>query len=143
MVNRQRKILKYIYKHPRSTHSTIIREFPDFMEYKDASIEYLIISNEYIDPEKAQEDKLLQEASKLRISIPETYKYVEEHMPKDKLVSVPDPSDHKFYSTNLKFQEYLEKRRHEAFRFWIPYGLTTLIAALSVIFEILNFIHGN
>lgn len=138
MVNRQRKILKYIYKNPGVTLSTILREFPDFKKYETASLDYLSIDNKYIDPEKAQEDKLLQEASKLRISIQETYKYVEEHMPKDKLISVPDPSDHKFYSTNLKFQEYLENRRHEACLFWIPYVITTAIAIMSVIMQFLN-----
>lgn len=138
MVNRQRKILKYIYKHPRSTHSTLLRKFPDFTDYTGISPEYLIIQDEYVDAEQAWEQKLSAEASKKRLSIAETQEYIQSHIPKDKLISVADPDDYKFYSTNLAFQEYLEKRRHEAVLFWVPYILTTLIAAVSVILQIIN-----
>lgn len=143
MVNRQRKILKYIYKNPGITRSAILRQFPDFAEYEFTFSEYISVKDNYVDPEKEWEDKLYNEAIKLGIPYNDRREYIDSHMPKDKITSVPDPDDHKFYSTNLAFQEYLEKRRHEAVLFWIPYGLTTLIAALSVIFEILNFILGN
>lgn len=138
MVKRQKKILMYIYKNPNSTRSTILREFPDFVKYECASLEYLIITNEHISPDELLKQKLREEAMELGISVGLISEYVEEHMQNDEPESVPEPDDQKFYSTNLKFQEYLEKRRRDAFQFWFPYGITTLIAATSVIVQLIN-----
>lgn len=138
MVNRQRKILKYIYKNPDITLSAILREFPDFEKYESASKDYLRTTNRYIDVKKKWEDKLYLEAENNGVPYEERQKYIDSHMPLDKVTSVPDENDYKFYSTNLNFQEYLEKRRHETILFWVPYGLTTIIAAVSVILQFLN-----
>lgn len=138
MVKRQRKILKYIYKHPDTTLSVILREFPDFEKYESASKDYLSIANRYVDIKGELERQLYIEAENNGVPYEERQNYIDSHMPLDKVTSVPDENDYKFYSTNLNFQEYLENRRHEACLFWIPYVITTAIAIMSVIMQFLN-----
>ena len=49
-------------------------------------------------------------------------------------------NDYVYYSLNNSGYEHLEKRQHDAWLFWFPYIVTTIIAASSVILQIANFI---
>lgn len=129
MLNKSYKILKCIYHNPNITKEEILNKFPEFEKYKNCISEYVYITDNNIDIVGTYEEKLILEAERLNLNVSEMSSYIEENMPDEENVI-----DNKLilYSTNLKFDEYYEKKIHDAWLFWFPYTVTTLIAIASL-----------
>lgn len=65
MLNREYKMLKYIYKHPRVTKSAMLKKFPDFDKYRSIICEYAFEENENADTKSATQSKLFQQAREM------------------------------------------------------------------------------
>ena len=140
MLKETYRILKYIYKNPQITKSELLAKFPDFEKYKSTIKPYTIKDDKNEDKEANAELKLIQEASAQHLSNINVEKYVKKNMP-----DVKNITDNSLicYSTNFVFEEYMERRRHEAWLFWFPYTITTIIAVISAtptIWKIICFI---
>lgn len=131
MVKQQYRILKYIYKNPRITKSSLLKKFYDFEKYKASISEYVHEENENKDIESKIRDSLIADTNGKGMSMSEIENYVKNNMPED-IQNIIDNSLI-FFSTNLKFQEYFEKKRHDTLLFWLPYTITTIIAIASLI----------
>lgn len=129
MLNKSYKILKYIYRNPNITKEKIVKKFPEFEKYKKCISEYVLVTDNNVDIVEKYEEKLIMEAGQLNLNISEMSAYIEENMPDVKNVI---DNNLILYSTNLKFDEYYEKKRHDAWLFWFPYIITTLIAITSI-----------
>lgn len=129
MLNKSYKILKYIYHNPNITKEEILKKFPEFEKYKNCILEYVLVADNNIDIVGTYEEKLFKEADRLNLNVSEKSSYIEENMPDEENVI-----DNKLilYSTNLKFDEYYEKKIHDAWLFWFPYTVTTLIAIAAL-----------
>lgn len=128
MTKQHYKVLKYIHKHQPIRKSDVLKKFPDFEKYLTHISEYLDIEDQNKDIQKSVESQLVKEAKELGLNVGETSEYIQSYMPND------NPNDsYIFYSTKLLFQEYLEKKRHDAWLFWFPYIITTIIAIASLI----------
>lgn len=129
------KILKYIYKHPSTTRATLLNNFSDFKTYENTINDYVTKVDKNRDLEQEAVEKLFEEASRLNMPIGEQSEYVRNHMP-----DIQNVTDNSLisYSTNLNFEEHLEKRRHDRWLFWFPYIVTTVIAIVSVVVQIIN-----
>lgn len=128
------RILKYVKKHKVVTKSELIRIFPHFNSIWSNSIIqcYLDETNENREIFNKKQDEydknlfVLKNPSYVNGEI-EPPKYVNDY---DKIT----------YRINRDGQEYFEKKQREFWVFILPYGITTIIAATSVILEIINFI---
>lgn len=141
MLNRTYRILKYIYKHPKITKAKLVEKFRDFEKYQSCISEYVIVENENRDKESEIREELVLKASELGLSIGEQCEYINSNMPENIDNSIDNSLI--FYSTNNLFQLEIEHRRHDARLFWIPYSITTIIAAVAAaptIYKIFNFI---
>ncbi len=141
MLNRTYRILKYIYKHPRITKARLLEKFRDFEKYQSCISEYVIVENENRDRESEIMEKLILKAGELGLSIGEQCEYINANMPED--IDNPVYNSLIFYSTNNLFQLEIERRRHDARMFWVPYIITTImaiIAAAPTIHKIFKFI---
>ncbi len=129
MLNKSYKILKYIYRNPNITKEKVLKKFPEFMKYEKCISEYVIVTDNNVDIVEKYEEKLIMEADQLNLNISEMSSYIERNMPDIKNV-IDDRLI--LYSTNLKFDEYYEKKKHDAWLFWFPYIITTLIAIAAI-----------
>lgn len=135
MLKKTYKILKYIYKNPNISKSELEKKFSDFGKYQSCISSYVSKTENNVDIERKTEEELIEEAYKLGLNNTELAKYVKEHTP-DNVQNITNNSLI-FYSTNLTFEEYNEKRKHDTWLFWFPYTITTLIAIASLIAQIL------
>ena len=133
MLKKSFKILKYIYKNPGVTKERLVQRFPEFDKYRKFISDYVIVEDKNINIESEYEEKLLLEAQKKNLNISETAEYVNNNM-LDILNAIDDKQI--FYSVNLNFNEFYEKKKHEACLFWFPYIITTLIALFALIAQI-------
>ena len=129
MLNKSYKILKCIYRNPNITKEKLIRKFPEFEKYTNSISEYVIVTDNNIDIVGAYEEKLIKEAEQLNLNLSKRSSYIEENMPVVKNVI---DNNLILYSTNMKFDEYYEKKKHDAWLFWFPYIVTTLIAIAAL-----------
>lgn len=129
MLNKLYKILKYIYHNPNITKEKVLIKFPEFMKYENCISEYVIVTDNNVDIVGKYEEKLILAAEQLNINMSKIPSYIEENMPEIKNV-IDDTLI--LYSTNLKFDEYYEKKKHDAWLFWFPYLITTLIAVAAI-----------
>lgn len=129
MLKKTYKILKYIYKNPNISKPELEKKFSDFEKYTGCISAYVAKTDKNVN----HLDKFVEEAQKLGLTNGELNQYVSEHM-----ASVQDADDDLLilYSTNLKFDEYREKKKHDTLLFWFPYTITTLIAIASLLAQI-------
>lgn len=99
------------------------------MKYENCISEYVIVTDNNVDIVGKYEEKLILAAEQLNINMSKIPSYIEENMPDIKNV-IDDTLI--LYSTNLKFDEYYEKKKHDAWLFWFPYLITTLIAVAAI-----------
>lgn len=134
MLNKTYKILKYIHKNPKIKKSDLLMKFSDFEKYQNCISEYVIVTDDNINLEKVEEETLIIEANQLGLSIGETSDYI-----KNNKARTENSINNSLilYSTNLNFNEYFEKKKHDAWLFWFPYTLTTFIAIASLIAQFL------
>lgn len=135
MLKKTYKILKYIYKNPNISKSELEKKFSDFEKYQSCISSYVSVNDTNEDIEEETRSKLNLECQKLGLKIGESAEYVSKHM-----ANVQNITDDSliFYSTNLTFDEYYEKRKHDTWFFWFPYTITTLIAIASLLVQILG-----
>lgn len=133
MLKKTYKILKYIYKNPNISKSELEKKFSDFEKYQSCISSYVSVKDTNKDIEEETRSKLNLECQKLGLKIVESAEYVSKHM-----ANVQNITDDSliFYSTNLTFDEYYEKRKHDTWLFWFPYTITTLIAIASLLDQI-------
>lgn len=133
MLKKTYKILKYIYKNPNISKSELEKKFSDFEKYQSCISSYVSVNDTNKDIEEETRSKLNLECQKLGLKIGESAEYVSKHM-----ANVQNITDDSliFYSTNLTFDEYHEKRKHDTWFFWFPYTITTLIAIASLLAQI-------
>ena len=107
-----------------------MEEFNYFESYKNAILDYVYIVDKNIDFVQKKEEELYLESEKQGLSVSEISEYVNKRMS-----DVKNIADDRliFYSTNQKFEEYCERKKHDAMMFWVPYTITTVIAILSLI----------
>lgn len=129
MLNKSYKILKYIYRNPNITKEKVLKKFPEFMKYENCISEYVTVTDNNADVVGKYEEKLIMEADQLNLNRSEMSSYIERNMPDIKNV-IDDRLI--LFSTNLKFDEYYEKKKHDARLFWFPYIITTLIAIAAI-----------
>lgn len=129
MLNKSYKILKYIYRNPNITKEKVLKKFPEFMKYENCISEYVIVTDNNVDVVGKYEEKLIMEVDQLNLNISEMSSYIERNMP-----DIKNAIDDRLilFSTNLKFDEYYEKKKHDAWLFWFPYIITTLIAIAAI-----------
>lgn len=129
MLEKTYKILKYISKRPNTTKQELTKKFSFFENYKNTILDYVYIVDKNVDFVQQNEEKLISEAEQQGLCISEISKYVNERMS-----DVKSETDDEliFYSTNLKFEEYCERKRQNALMFWVPYIITTVIAIISL-----------
>lgn len=129
MLKKTYKILKYIYKNLNISKSELEKKFSDFEKYQSCITAYVT----KIDKNENCLDKFVAEAQSLGLTNGELNQYVSERM-----ANVQDIDDDLLilYSTNLTFDEYHEKRKHDTWLFWFPYTITTLIAIASLLAQI-------
>lgn len=129
MLKKSYKILKYIYKNPTISKGKICEKFSDFERYESTILDYVIIEDNNVDIEQESIEKLILEADEKGMKISEQTDYITENM-KD-IENVYD-EELVLYSTNLKFNEYREKKKRDAWLFWVPYTITTIIAIIAL-----------
>lgn len=140
MLNREYRILKYIYKHPKITKLKLLQKFHDFEEYQTSISEYVFEENKNKDDISETRDCLVNQALDAEMSIGEISEYVKKNMPD--IENIVDNSLI-FFSTKKSFKEYLEKRRHDRWLFLFPYAITTMISFISAsptIYKIIKFV---
>lgn len=140
MLNKTYRILKYIHKNPMITKSELLTKFSDFEKYEKTIEAYVTKENANKDVENDTKSDLLWQAAQLKIPVGEQENYLNEHMP-----DVHTSIDNSLitYSTNFTFEEYFEKKRHNALLFWLPYGITTFIAGLSLLLQIIHYLFSG
>lgn len=131
MLKRQYRILKYIYKNPEIKKSELMQKFSDFEKYEKSISEYVLVTDKNFDVESEIREKLSCEAMQKHMNNSEISEYINQNIPKD--IQNTTNNSLIFFSANLKFQEELENRRRNAFLFWFPYSITTIIAIASLI----------
>lgn len=129
MLKKSYKILKYIYRNPAISKRKISQRFPDFEKYEHTISGYVIIVDNNVDIEQECEEKLVLEANEKGLNLSEQADYIRKNM---KNVNNIYDRELVLYSTNLKFDEYREKKRHDILLFWVPYIITTIIAIISI-----------
>lgn len=139
MLNREYRILKYIYKNPKITKSKLLQKFHDFEEYETSISEYVFEESKNIDNVSETRGFLINKAVDSKMPIREVSKYVDANMP-----DVENIIDNSliFFSAKKSFKEYLEKRRHDRWLFLFPYAITTMISIISAsptIYKIIKF----
>lgn len=136
MLKQQYRILKYIYKNPEIKKSALLQKFPDFEKYERSISEFVFQNDSNQDIVEKTRDQLIHEADKKGLSVAQINAYVNNNMPKD----IQNITDYSLitYSTNLEFQKFFEKKRHDTLIFWFPYAITTLIAFSSIIIQLIR-----
>lgn len=43
-----------------------------------------------------------------------------------------------YYRITIRGREYVDRKRKDTFSFWVPYGITTLIAAASLVLTLIS-----
>lgn len=129
MLKKTYKILRHIHRNPNITKEKLNKNFADFEKYHNTISDYVNVVDENIDYEQLCEEKYILDAEKRELNISESAKYVE-----NKMQGIKNVTDDTliYYSTNLKFDEYCEKKRHDALLFWVPYTITTVLAIASL-----------
>lgn len=126
------KILCYIKKNYSVSKSELLRVFPHF----DNVYSYIKFALDEEDKnEEIFQDKL--EKYNYYLHVLELPEYVNGEIQPPEVCS---NNDYIYYTLNNSGYEHLEKRQRDAWLFWFPYTVTTIIAASSVILEIINFI---
>lgn len=135
MLKRTYKILKYIHKNPNISKSKLLKKFSDFEKYQNTVSEYIVMTdtNKFFEQDKTE--NLIIEAEQLGLNMLEVSDFIKNHS-KESTISHDDSLV--FYSTNLKFDEYLENKKHKDFLFWVPYTITTILAIASLIVQFLT-----
>lgn len=113
MLKRELKVLKYIRKHPEVTRKTLFYRFPYFPKDYNRLKVYLSAEKE----------------------VPIIVDGLE--------TGETELTDESTYRLNYQGEQFFEDRSNKFWSFILPYGITTVIAAVSVILEILNFILGR
>lgn len=133
MLKKSYKILKYIYKNPNISKSELLRKFPDFEIYAQcvSAYVYKIDNNQNI--VRDIEDQTCFEMANKGYNLSEISDYISKSA--SNMQNITD-SNLITYSTNFKFEDYFEKRKHEKWFFWLPYSITTFIAIISLIVQI-------
>lgn len=108
---REIKILSYIRRHTAVTRKQLTKRFPDIDEY------YTRLEKEYIREDKAENIYL-----------------------KCDLIKKSIPDDEPIISLTIYGDDVVMRHKHEFWAFVLPYSITTIIAASSVILEIINFV---
>lgn len=129
MLKKSYKILKYIYKNPAISKMKVCHKFPDFEKYEHTISSYVIIADNNVDVEQEYEEKLMLEANEKGLNLSEQAAYIRENM--KNIENIYD-KELVLYSTNLKFDEYREKKGHDMWLFWVPYTITTIIAIIAL-----------
>lgn len=129
------KILKYINQNPNVSKLKLQEKFSDFEKYETYISEYVFKTNNNVDIEQNTEEKLILKAQNLGFDISQTSKYIKENM--ENIKNVTD-NGLILYSTNLRFDEYKENQTYNAWLFWFPYTITTLIAIASIISQFIK-----
>lgn len=124
------KILKYIKKNAPVSEPELINKFDDF-EHDKNYISSLIDRRDLNEEErKHREDKYYQSLDKnIPVGQQKTYEQ-----------DFEDNPYHVLYSLSREGQQYFDEKRKESWSRWFPYVITTILAASSVIIQILNFI---
>lgn len=126
------KILYYLKNHYSVSRSEILRAFPHF----DNVYDYIKFALDKTDNnEEIYKDKL--DKYNLYLHVLKYPDYVNGE------IEPPEPcydNDNIYYSLNNSGYEYLEQKRRKAWMFWFPYIVTTIIAAMSVVLQIINLI---
>jgi len=133
MLKREYEILKYIHTHPNCTKRTLLENFSDLDTYHHTISHYCNIEDKLDEIRSQKESELYLQAEKNGLPLSMRGDYVREHMP-----DFNYDSSYVFYKTDFNFQEYIEKKQHDFWSFALPYGITTLIAATSVIIQLVN-----
>lgn len=118
------RILKYVQKHNHISKSELVREFPHLSN---------IVWKKHI-------DMFLEEVDDNRRIFEEKCKEIEEENVMrilSGLDQIPDPElsdnpNNVFYYLNFAGREKLESYNRDFWRFWVPWVITTLIAAASL-----------
>lgn len=140
MIKQHYKVLKYIHRHKKISKAELLKKFPFFESCLTYISEYVYVEDENEKNQNAIKDSLVIKAKELNLNIGQTSEYINANMPE-----LPYDDSLVFYFTKLSFQEYLEKKRHDAWLFWFPYTITTIIAAISAIptvVKIIEYISG-
>lgn len=135
MIKKVYTILKYVHKNPNISKNELLSKFPNFGKYEHCISEYVCIDDNNVDIMSEVREKLIVEATALGLNSSEIAEYERTHM--QNIQNVTD-DNLIVYSTNLKFDEYMEKHKHDILLFWLPYSITTLIAIASLIAQILK-----
>lgn len=128
------KILKYLKKKKKVNEKQVTEKFPDFDE------NYWFISTyiDKVDLSQKDFDDLMVEFNQKR--------FVDKTIPEDAEPPEYQPNTERiFYQLSREGHEYFYKKRHDAWLFWFPYIVTTLIsivAAAPTIYKIFKFISG-
>lgn len=129
MLKREHAILKYIKKNQPVSEKDLRDKFTNF----DLCITYIssFIVKRDTDEAKRQEDMIKFFDSQRDVPVGKVKEYVSD---------LPINQHHILYTLSHCGEEYFEKKTHDAWLFWFPYAVTTIIAMVAVLSQILSFI---